>query len=383
MLGIIIGVGAVIAMLAIGQGASSRIQSQINALGSNAMMLFPGNLTSGGVRLGAGTAARYLTLDDAAAIRNQCPDVLGVAPVAGRRAQAVYANQNWSTTIAGTTSDYIVVRDWDLSDGRYFTDEEALGGAKVCVLGQTVVNNLYSSDEEPVGTTIRIANIPFQVIGVLAARGSSFGGSDQDDEIDIPIVAAMRALLGRTPQMRIIASSVNQRTVYDAQDEITNLMMGRHQIPTGQDPDFSVLNMADLASVVQASSKVFTLLLASIGSVSLLVGGIGIMNIMLVSVTERTREIGIRMAVGARGRDVLMQFLVEAVVISLAGGVIGVLFGVGVSRLVALLAKWPVAFMPSSIGLAFVFSALVGVFFGFYPARRASQLEPIDALRYE
>jgi putative ABC transport system permease protein len=382
MLGIIIGVGAVIAMLAIGQGASKSVQSQISALGSNALTLFPSFGTAGGVRLGAGTAARQLTMDDATAIRNECPDVLGVAPVVQRGGQAVSGNQNWATEVTGTTPDYIVVRDWELSDGRYFTEEEAAGGTKVCVLGQTVVDNLFAG-EDPLGATIRVSNIPFEVIGVLARRGQSFGGRDQDDEIDVPIIAAMRAFSGRTPNIRIMASAVSDKRLDAAQTEITQLMTLRHQIPTGQDPDFQVRNMADLAAAAQSSSRVFTVLLASIASVSLLVGGIGIMNIMLVSVTERTREIGIRMAVGAKGSDVLMQFLVEAVVISLLGGILGILFGMGASKLIGVLAKWPISFMPSSIVLAFVFSALVGIFFGFYPARRASRLEPIDALRYE
>jgi putative ABC transport system permease protein len=382
MLGVIIGVGAVIAMLAIGQGASQSVQQQISALGSNALTIFPSFGTSGGVRLGAGTASRQLTIDDVAAIVTECPDVLGVAPVVQRGGQVVYENQNWSTEVTGTTPDYIVVRNWDLAEGRYFTDEEAVGGAKVCVLGQTVVDNLFA-DEDPMGKTIRVRNIPFMVVGVLIRRGQSFGGRDQDDEVDVPIIAAMRAMVGRTPFIRIMASATSDKRINAAQDEITQLMRRRHEIPEGQDDDFQVRNMADLASAAQASSKVFTLLLASIASVSLLVGGIGIMNIMLVSVTERTREIGIRMAVGAKGRDVLMQFLVEAVVISLVGGIVGILFGMGSSKLIGALAKWPISFMPSSIVLAFVFSALVGIFFGFYPARRASRLEPIEALRYE
>jgi putative ABC transport system permease protein len=382
MLGIIIGVGAVIAMLAIGQGASKSVQQQISALGSNALTLFPSFGTAGGVRLGAGTAARQFTLDDVAAIADECPDVLGVAPVVQRGSQVVFENQNWATEVTGTTPDYIVVRNWALSEGRYFTDEEATGGTKVCVLGRTVVDNLFAGDD-PLGKTIRIRSLPFTVIGVLVPRGQSFGGRDQDDEIDVPIIAAMRGLVGRTPFIRIMASAVDDKRINAAQDEITQLMRRRHEIPEGQDDDFQVRNMADLASAAQASSKVFTLLLASIASVSLLVGGIGIMNIMLVSVTERTREIGIRMAVGAKGRDVLFQFLIEAVVISLAGGIIGILFGAGSSTLIGALAKWPIAVNPGAISLAFFFSALVGIFFGFYPARRASHLEPIDALRYE
>jgi putative ABC transport system permease protein len=382
MLGIIIGVGAVIAMLAIGQGASRSVQQQINALGSNALMVFPSFGQTGGVRLGAGTAVRQLTADDATAIRNECPDVLAVAPVAERGGQVVYENQNWATEIVGTTPDYIVVRNWSVAEGRYFTEEEAAGGSKVAVLGQTVVENLFA-DEDPLGKTIRVRNVPFTVIGTLTERGQSFGGRDQDDEIDVPIIAAMRAMTGRTPFVRIAASSVNEKRLYTAQDQIVRLMRQRHEIPEGQDNDFQVRNMADLASAAQASSKVFTLLLASIASVSLLVGGIGIMNIMLVSVTERTREIGIRMAVGAKGRDVLFQFLIEAVVISLAGGIIGILFGVGASAVIGTLAKWSIAVSPGAVVLAFLFSAVVGVFFGFYPARRAAKLEPIDALRYE
>jgi putative ABC transport system permease protein len=382
MLGIIIGVGAVIAMLAIGQGASRSVQQQISALGSNALMVFPSFGQTGGVRLGAGSATRQLTIDDAAAIAAECPDVLAVAPVVSRGGQVVFETQNWATEIVGTVPDYIVVRNWQLSAGRYFTEEEAQGGTKVCVLGQTVVDNLFSADD-PLGQTIRVRNVPFTVVGVLARRGQSFGGRDQDDEVNIPVLAAMRAMVGRSPFIRITASAVSERRIDAAQEQITQLMRRRHQIPDGQDDDFQVRNMADLAAAAQSSSRVFTLLLASIASVSLLVGGIGIMNIMLVSVTERTREIGIRMAVGARGRDVLFQFLIEAIVISLAGGIIGILFGSGASTLIGRLAKWPIAVSPAAILLAFFFSALVGVFFGFYPARRAARLEPIEALRYE
>jgi putative ABC transport system permease protein len=382
MLGIIIGVGAVIAMLAVGQGAGRNVQQQINALGSNALTLLPSFGTSGGVRLGSGTAVRQLTIDDATAIRSQCSNVEGVAPIIERGAQVVYGNQNWNTEIVGTTPDYIVIRSWSLTSGRYFSEQDATGGTKVCVIGHTVAENLFS-DDDPLNKTIRIGNVPFTVVGVLAERGQSFGGRDQDDEIDVPIVAAMRALTGRTPFIRIMASAVSDKRLNDAQEEITQVMQRRHQIATGQDNDFEVRNMADLAATAQSSNRVFTLLLASIASVSLLVGGIGIMNIMLVSVTERTREIGIRMAVGAKGRDVLQQFLIEAIVISLLGGVIGILFGIAASWLIGLLAKWPVAVNPGPILLAFVFSAFVGISFGFYPARRASRLEPIDALRYE
>lgn len=382
MLGIIIGVGAVIAMLAIGQGASASVQQQISALGSNALMVFPSFGTAGGVRLGAGTAARQFTVDDALAIAEECPDVFAVAPIAERRGQVIYENQNWSTSIVGTTPAYFIVRNWPLTDGRYFSDEEAMGGSRVCVLGQTVIDNLFPTGD-PIGKTIRVNNVPFTIIGTLARRGQSFGGRDQDDEVSMPIIAAMRTMVGRTPFIRIVASAVSDARLGAAQDQITELIRRRRQIGEGQEDDFQVRNMADLASAAQASSRVFAVLLASIASVSLIVGGIGIMNIMLVSVTERTREIGIRMAVGAKSRDVLRQFLIEAVVISLAGGIIGIVLGTGVSYLLGALAQWPIAINIGAVLLAFCFSALVGIFFGFYPARRAASLEPIAALRYE
>jgi putative ABC transport system permease protein len=269
-----------------------------------------------------------------------------------------------------------------LAEGRYFTDAEVTSGAKVCVLGKTVVTNLFA-DDAAIGKTIRIGNIPFSVIGVLASRGQSFGGRDQDDEIDVPVTTALRRLIGSNWIGRISVASLSDKKMDAAQQEVTQIMRLRHGITGSQEDDFTVGNMADLASAAQASSRVFTLLLASIASVSLLVGGIGIMNIMLVSVTERTREIGIRMAVGAKGQDILLQFLIEAIAISLAGGVLGILFGVGASAVIGAVAKWSIAVNPGAILMAFLFSAAVGVFFGFYPARRASRLEPIEALRYE
>jgi putative ABC transport system permease protein len=377
MLGIIIGVGAVVAMLSVGQGATMQVQQRIASLGSNVLQVFSGSATTGGARGGAGSNTRSLTLDDANAIAPACPDVVAVAPIASRGAQIVYGNQNWSTNVTGTTPDYLTVRSWDISEGNMFTDDDVNAGTKVCVLGQALVDNLFS-DEDPIGAIIRIRNIPFTVVGVLAVKGS-----DQDDIILMPVTAAQRRLTGNSWLNRIMVQAVSQKRGAAAQEEVTQLLRIRHEIRTDADDDFSVRNMADIASAVQQSSRILTLLLASIASVSLLVGGIGIMNIMLVSVTERTREIGIRMAVGAKGRDVLLQFLVEAVVTSLLGGIVGILFGIGVSQLIGWLAKWNTPLVPGAILLAFIFSAVVGIFFGYYPARRAASLDPIEALRYE
>jgi putative ABC transport system permease protein len=376
MLGIIIGVGAVVAMVSVGQGASMQITQRIASLGSNVLQVFPGSSSSGGVRGGAGSMSS-LTLDDARAIAPACPDVAAVAPIVSRGAQIVYGNQNWATSVTGTSPEYLEVRSWEIAQGDMFTEDDVNAGTKVCVLGQTVVDNLFP-DEDPVGAILRIGNVPFTVVGVLTVKGS-----DQDDIILIPVVTAMRRLTGRTNINRIMVSAVSQKRADAAQDEVTQLLRTRHNIRSSEDDDFNVRNMADIASAVAQSSRVLTLLLASIASVSLLVGGIGIMNIMLVSVTERTREIGIRMAVGAKGRDVLLQFLVEAVVTSLLGGVLGILFGIGASQLIGLIAKWNTPMVPGAIVLAFVFSAVVGIFFGYYPARRAANLDPIEALRYE
>jgi putative ABC transport system permease protein len=376
MLGIIIGVGAVVAMVSVGQGASMQITQRIASLGSNVLQVFPGSSSSGGVRGGAGSMSS-LTLDDARAIAPACPDVAAVAPIVSRGAQIVYGNQNWFTSVTGTSPEYLEVRSWEIAQGDMFTEDDVNAGTKVCVLGQTIVDNLFP-DEDPVGAILRIGNVPFTVVGVLTVKGS-----DQDDIILIPVITAMRRLTGRTNINRIMVSAVSQKRGDAAQEEVTQLLRARHNIRSSEDDDFSVRNMADIASAVAQSSRVLTLLLASIASVSLLVGGIGIMNIMLVSVTERTREIGIRMAVGAKGRDVLLQFLVEAVVTSLLGGVLGILFGIGASQLIGLIAKWNTPMVPGAIVLAFVFSAVVGIFFGYYPARRAANLDPIEALRYE
>jgi len=376
MLGIIIGVGAVVAMVSVGQGATVQIKERIASLGANVIMVFPGSFTTGGARGGAGTR-QSLTLDDADAIAENCPDVTAVAPIVRRGVQVVASDQNWFTQVNGTTPEFLEVRSWDIAQGEMFTSDDVEAGTKVCVLGQTVVDNLFP-DEDPVGAIIRISNVPFTVVGVLTVKGS-----DQDDIILIPIVTALRRLTGRTYINQIMVSAVSQKRADAAQTEVTDLLRIRHDIRNSEDDDFSVRNVADVAEAVQSSSRVLTMLLASIASVSLLVGGIGIMNIMLVSVTERTREIGIRMAVGAKSRDVLLQFLVEAVLTSLLGGIIGILFGLGVSQLIGLIAKWNTPVVPGAIMLAFGFSAIVGIFFGYYPARRAANLDPIEALRYE
>jgi putative ABC transport system permease protein len=376
MLGIIIGVGAVVAMISVGQGATAQVTQRIASLGSNVLQVFPGSFSAGGVRGGAGSV-QTLTLEDAAAIPAACPDVVAVAPIVSRGAQVVYGNQNWFTQVNGTTPDYLVVRSWDIAEGEMFTSDDVDAGTKVCVLGQTVVDNLFP-DEDPIGAIIRINNVPFTVVGVLAVKGS-----DQDDVVLIPVITAQRRLTGRTNINRLMVSAVSQKRSGAAQEQVTELLRARHNIRSSEDDDFTVRNMADIAEAVQSSSRVLTMLLASIASVSLLVGGIGIMNIMLVSVTERTREIGIRMAVGAKSRDVLLQFLVEAVVTSLLGGVLGIIFGIGASQLIGWLAKWSTPMVPGAILLAFGFSAVVGIFFGYYPARRAANLDPIEALRYE
>jgi len=384
MLGIIIGVGAVIAMLAIGTGASRRIQEQIESIGSNLLIILPGATTSGGVRMGAGTQTT-LTFSDSEAIKKECPAVAYVAPVLGGVAQVVYGHLNWSTGVQGTTPDMLSVRDWPLSGGRPFTQQDIKSATKVCLLGQTVVDNLFGG-QDPVGQVVRIKNIPFKVLGVLAAKGQSPTGQDQDDQIYIPVTTAQKRLFGTAfPGMvRIImikAKSTDQ--LVPAEQQITALLRQRHHLNQKQDSDFSTRNLTQVMEATEQSSKVMTLLLGAIASVSLIVGGIGIMNIMLVSVTERTREIGIRMAVGAKTRAIRMQFIAEALTLSLIGGVVGIIAGISVSKIISALAGWSTIISPLSILLAFGFSGLVGIFFGYYPAYKASLLNPIQALRYE
>jgi putative ABC transport system permease protein len=384
MLGIIIGVGAVIAMLAVGTGASRKIAAQISSMGSNLLMILPGSTTAGGVRMGAGTQPT-LTMGDAEAILKESSAVAQVAPVLSGVAQVVYRHQNWSTGVVGTTPGMLEVRDWPLASGRSFTPQEVKSAAKVCLLGQTVVDNLFGS-MDPLGQIVRIKKIPFTVVGVLAAKGQSPQGQDQDDTIYVPVTTAQKKLFGTSFPGMVRIIMVKAKSTEDlgaAERQITELLKQRHRIGPKQDNDFTVRNLTQFMQAAEQSSKVMTLLLGAIASVSLLVGGIGIMNIMLVSVTERTREIGIRMAVGAKTWDIRLQFIIEALTLSLIGGVAGILFGVSGSKVLSSLAGWPTVVSPLSVVLSFGFSGLVGIFFGFYPAYKASNLNPIDALRFE
>jgi putative ABC transport system permease protein len=384
MLGVIIGVGAVIAMLAVGTGASQRISAQIQSIGSNLLIILPGSTTSGGARMGAGTQPT-LTLRDATAIKKECPAVLYAAPILGGVAQVVYGHTNWSTGVQGTTPDILPLRDWPLQSGRPFTDQDVRSATKVCLLGQTVVDNLFGADD-PLGQTVRIRNIPFKVLGVLAAKGQSAGGQDQDDTVYIPVTTAQKRLFGTSFPGMVRTIMVEARSLEEmgaAEQQIGPLLRQRHHLGQRQEDDFTVRNLTQFLEAAEQSSRVMTLLLGAIASVSLLVGGIGIMNIMLVSVTERTREIGIRMAVGAKTRAIRRQFIAEALTLSMIGGITGIIAGVAVSKVISALAGWSTVISPFSIILSFGFSVLVGLFFGYYPARKASLLDPILALHYE
>jgi putative ABC transport system permease protein len=381
VLGIVIGVAAVIATLAIGQGARSAVQAQIRALGANTLTVLPGTVTAGGARGGMGSITT-LTVDDALAIKAEVPAIQAVAPTVRTLAQAVYGNANWNTQVQGTTADFATIRQWTLQDGLFINDSDVRGAAKVVVLGANVARELFG-EADPVGQTIRIKDIPFRVIGVLTYKGGQGFGGNQDDMVIVPLTTAQRRLMGVTHVNSILCSAVNETVVERAVDQISDLLRQRHRIRPGDNDDFFIFTQLEIASSAEQTSRVMTLLLASIAAVSLLVGGIGIMNIMLVSVTERTREIGIRRAIGAKRRDILMQFLVEAAVLSLAGGALGVALGILAATLVSSIARWPTLVQPGAVVLAFAFASLVGLFFGFYPARRASRLDPIEALRYE
>ncbi len=384
MLGIIIGVGAVIAMLAVGTGASEKISQQISSIGSNLIIILPGSTTSGGLRMGMGSQPT-LTRDDAEAIQKECSAVQEVAPVLNGAAQIVYSNQNWSTGVYGTTASMLAIRDWPISSGRGFTDQDIRNATKVAILGQTVVENLFGSID-PVGQMIRIKKVPFMVIGVLDRKGQSPQGQDQDDTIYIPVTTAQKKIFGTSFPGMVRTIMVKARSTEDlavAEKQINELLRQRHHLSARQDNDFTVRNLTQIMQVAEQSTKVMTLLLGAIASVSLLVGGIGIMNIMLVSVTERTREIGIRMAVGAKTWDIRLQFIIEALTLALIGGIAGIILGVGGSQLLSMFAGWSTVVSTLSVVMAFGFSGLVGIFFGFYPAYKASLLNPIDALRYE
>jgi putative ABC transport system permease protein len=380
MLGIVIGVACVIAMVAVASGASRSIQAQIDALGTNFLMIFPGTTTSSGARMFSGSS--NLTVEDAAAIRSDCPSVAYVSATARTSAQVVAGELNWATQIQGVDVDFPFIRSWNVSAGDFFTDADVRAATKVAVLGRTVADALFPVGDA-VGSTIRIKNVPFRVVGVLEKKGGSTMGQDQDDVIVAPYTTVMKRLEGRSRVGMILAAASSPDRVDEAQAEIETLLRQRHRIGPGQDADFMIRSQEEMASTAAASSKTLSVLLGSVAAISLLVGGIGIMNIMLVSVTERTREIGIRMAIGAKGRHVLAQFLLEAVVLSVVGGIAGILLGVGASELIARYAGWPVALGAGPILMAFGFAALIGNFFGFYPARRAAALDRIDALRFE
>jgi putative ABC transport system permease protein len=379
-LGIIIGVACVIAMIAVGAGSQAAIQTQINALGSNFLMIFPGVATQSGARIFTGQST--LTEEDADAVRAECPSVAYVSPRSRTGAQVITGNLNWGTAIEGVGVDWPFVRSWNVERGTFFDESEVRAAAKVCVLGATVANALFEG-QDPIGQTVRIKNFPFRVIGVLETKGGSLMGQDQDDVVIAPYTTVMRLLKNSQKIDMFMASAVSRSGVGEAQKEIEALLRQRHRLQPGQDSDFMIRSQQEIAQTADETSHTLSVLLASAASISLLVGGIGIMNIMLVSVTERTREIGIRMAIGAKGRDILTQFLIEALALSIAGGAIGIALGVAASRLLAWKAHWPIVLSPAAVALAFGFSAAIGIFFGFYPARKASRLDPIEALRYE
>jgi putative ABC transport system permease protein len=381
MLGIIIGVGAVVAMVAVGQGAQVAIEDQIASLGTNVLMIFSASSFRGGVSAGAGTMIS-LNDADAEAIREQAPAVAAVTPMVRTYRQVVAGNLNWNTAIQGGNIDFFTIREYRLGSGQFFTDQDIRGATKVCVLGQTVVDNLFPG-ENPVGKTIRINKLPFIVLGTLEPKGQNAMGQDQDDLIIAPYTTIQRKVMGEDHINAIIVSAVSKQKIPEAERQVREILRIRHRLQDWQDDDFTIRSQSDIAAAADATSRILTILLGSIASVSLLVGGIGIMNIMLVSVTERTREIGIRRAIGARRRDILQQFLMESIMLSVLGGFIGIGIGLLSTSLIARFAGWPVAISPKSVALAFFFAAGVGIFFGFYPARKASVLNPIEALRYE
>jgi len=381
MLGIIIGVAAVIAMVGIGQGAKQMVNDQISSLGENLLNIFPGSQSAGGVRGGAGTQVT-LTEDDAIAIRSECPAIQWISPVVRAGAQIVAGNQNWSTSVQGFSTDFPFIRSWRQESGAFFTDQDIRGATKVCVLGKTVVDNLFQG-ADPVGQIIRVNKLPFRVIGVLTAKGQNAFGQDQDDIVVAPYTTVLKKLSRMNHINYIMASATSKDKIDLASTQISELLRQRHRIPTGQEDDFTIRSQLDIATAASSTSSVMSILLGAIASVSLMVGGIGIMNIMLVSVTERTREIGIRMAVGARGRDIMIQFLAESIVLSLIGGSAGILIGLLSSKTISAVLHWPVFTSVPAMAIAFFFAGFVGVFFGFYPARKASLLNPIEALRYE
>lgn len=380
ILGIVIGVGAVIVMVSIGQGAKVTVEKQLESLGTNVLIVVPISTLHTAARGTTGTIT--LTVDDATAIERECSAVSYASPGIRTTTQAVYGNMNWTTSIQGIGPDYQIIRNWSVESGRFISQQDVNTMSKVCVLGQTVVTNLFGTIN-PVDKSIRINNIPFKVVGVLTVKGESAMGQDQDDVVIVPFTTLQRKIMGVTYIGVIYASSITTEARFEAIDQINTLLRQRHRLRPNEENDFNVISQVEFATTIMETSRTMTILLGSIASVSLIVGGIGIMNIMLVSTTERTREIGIRMAVGAKEQDILLQFLTEATVLSSLGGIVGVIFGVVLSKLVSYFGGWPSLLSPMSIAVAFLFSNMVGIFFGYYPARKASRLNPIEALRYE
>jgi putative ABC transport system permease protein len=380
-LGIIIGVAAVIAMVGIGNGAKAQVEAQIASLGQNVIIISSGSVTSSGIRTGWGGAGT-LKIEDAEAIRREMPDLTAVSEEVSTITQVAAGNQNWSTRILGESADYFDLRRWPLVDGAPFTAQDVRSANKVCVIGQTTARQVYGNDS-PIGQVLRVKNVPFTITGLLTAKGFSTQGPDQDDVVVMPYTSAMKRVLGGTTLRAINVQVGNANELNVAQQQIISLLRQRHNIRAGRDDDFTVRTQQEIADAATATTDVMTGLLGAIAGVSLVVGGIGIMNIMLVSVTERTREIGTRMAVGAHGRDILTQFLIEAISLSSVGGIIGIIVGVVGAKIISMMKEWPSLISPGSIVLAFLVSAAVGIFFGFYPARKAARLDPIEALRYE
>lgn len=384
MLGIIIGVGAVIAMVAIGQGSKKSIQDQLSSMGSNMITIRPNNnqAAGGGARLDASTL-QSLTLDDIKAIQSQAQYINAVSPAVQGRGQAINGPLNWPTTMQGVSPNFLAIRNWPLKEGTPFGNEDINGATKVCLIGQTVVDNIFDPGDDPLGKTIRFNKIPFKIIGVLAEKGENAFGQDQDDIILAPYTTVQKRILAIPYIQTIYASSSSSETSEPATQELSQILRSSHKLTNSEQDDFTVRTQAELINTFSSTSELLTVLLAAIAGISLLVGGIGIMNIMYVSVTERTKEIGLRMSIGARGVDILMQFLIEAIVISITGGVLGVLLGLAASKLITVFLSWPTLVSESSIVLSFVVCAITGIFFGYYPAQKASRLDPIEALRYE
>lgn len=384
MLGIIIGVAAVITMVSIGEGSKQSIRSQLSSMGSNMITVrpFSNSTVGGGARLGS-AGLQTLKTEDAVSIQSQAVNITYVSPAVSTRGQAINASLNWPTSLQGVSPSYLDIRDWALSSGVSFTDADVISSAKVCLIGQTVIKNIFTDGQSPIGSTIRFNKIPFKVIGVLEMKGENTFGQDQDDIILAPYTTVQKRIMAINYIQNIYASAVDENSSAAATAEVTTILRANHQLKAGDEDDFSVRTQAELISTMSSTSQLLTVLLTAIAAISLLVGGIGIMNIMYVSVTERTREIGLRMAIGARGIDILLQFLTEAILISVTGGLLGVVLGISAAKLVTLLLQWPTLVSQSSVFLSFAICSITGVFFGFYPAQKASRLDPIDALRYE